>query len=73
MFNDDDSVQYREFVIGLIKMSEDRRQSVRETLTRIERISARTQSDDLQKEMQSCLEELREIDGFLARLVGHGP
>lgn len=73
MFNDDDSVQYREFVIGLIKMSEDRRKSVSETLTRIERISARTQSDDLQKEKQSCLEELREIDGFLARLVGRGP
>ena len=74
MLNDDESVQYREFVLGLIAMSEEKRRSVSETISRIERklLNAPEQSEELQSERQSCVAQLDEIDSFFARLTAGG-
>lgn len=72
MLNDDDSVKYREFLLGLIALAEEKARSVRETLSRLERKSSKTpeQSEDLQKETQSCIRQLEEIERYLALLTG---
>jgi hypothetical protein len=74
MLNDDESVQYREFVFGLIAMSEEKKRSVSETISRIERklSNAPEQEEVLQRERQSCVAQLDEIDSFLARLTDGG-
>jgi hypothetical protein len=75
MLNDDDSVRYREFLLGLIALAEEKRRSVRETLSRLEREASinREQSEDLQKETQSCAKQLEEIERYLALLTGASP
>jgi hypothetical protein len=75
MLNDDDSVKYREFLLGLIALTEEKGRSVRETLSQLERKSSKNpeQSVDLQKETQSCVEQLEEIERCLAFLTGGGP
>jgi hypothetical protein len=72
MLNDDDSLKYREFLLGLIALAEEKARSVRETLSRLERKSSNTpeQSEDLQKETQSCIRQLEEIERYLALLTG---
>jgi len=74
MFNDDESVQYREFVLGLIAMLEEKGRSVSETVSRIERKLSNVpeQSEELQREWQSCISQLDEIESFLARLTAGG-
>jgi hypothetical protein len=74
MLNDDESVQYREFVFGLIAMSEEKKRSVSETISRIERklSNAPEQEEVLQRERQLCVAQLDEIDSFLARLTDGG-
>jgi hypothetical protein len=73
MFNDDDSVQYREFVLGLIAVSEEKKRSVSETLSRIENLlSDNLDHAELQAEKQTCVDQLREIDALLARLAPGG-
>lgn len=75
MLNDDESVQYRQFVLGLIALSEEKKKPVTETLSRIDRKSANTPelSDKFEEERQSCLGQLREIDNLLSRFTGGGP
>jgi hypothetical protein len=74
MFNDDESVKYRIFVLGLIAIAEEKERSVTETMSRIERklSNAPEQSEELQRERQSCVAELAEIQSYLARLGAGG-
>jgi hypothetical protein len=74
MFNDDESVKYRVFLLGLIAMAEEKERSVTETISRIERklSNAPEQSEELQRERQSCVAELYEIQSYLARLGAGG-
>jgi hypothetical protein len=74
MFNDDESVNYREFVLGLIAMSEEKRRTVSETIARIEQKAANAaeEAEELQNERQACAAQLHEIDSFLARLTAGG-
>ena len=74
MFNDDESVQYREFVLGVIAMSEDKKRVLAETLVLIQRKSVENsaQAQQLLEEKQSCVEKIKEIDAILARLTAGG-
>lgn len=74
MFNDDESVQYREFVVGLIQLAEQQRNRLRATIKEIERQSElfpdRIQA--LSPEKTSAENELIKIEQYLLRLEG-GP
>lgn len=74
MFNDDESVQYREMVVGLIKLAEQQRDRLRATIKEIDRQSEsfpdRVQA--LSPEKTSAENELIKIEQYLLRLGG-GP
>jgi hypothetical protein len=58
----------------MIAISEEKKRSVSETLIRIDaKLSTNPDSpEDLQRERKMCLERLKEIDDYLARLTGGG-
>jgi hypothetical protein len=74
MLNDEESLQYREFVLGVIAISEEKKRSVSETLIRIDaKLSTNPDSaEELEREREKCIEQLKEIDDYLARLTGGG-
>jgi len=73
MLNDDVSIQFREFLLGLIAMAEEKKRSVTETFSRIERqLTAGTEELQLQQEKETCMSQLKEIEFMLARLTSGG-
>jgi hypothetical protein len=56
-------------------MSEEKRQSVSQTLAGIDRQLSKgaEQFEELQRERQLCVAQLAEIDSILARLTAGGP
>lgn len=68
MFNDDDSVKYREFVLDSIDFAEGRRREVEETLRLIdERIAVRP-SPQLVEERKAAEAALARVVAYLERL-----
>jgi hypothetical protein len=72
MFNDDESVQYREFILGLIELAEQQRNRLRETLRTIEQQSELypDRREALSQEKQSVDDELIKIEEYLRRIGG---
>lgn len=70
MFNDEESVKFREFVLGMIELTEQKKIRLQDTLTKIEEQSLAhpNQNTMLTNEKMSVEAELAKIDDYLRRL-----
>jgi len=68
MLNDDESVKYREFILGLIKLAEDRKREVEQTLQAIIGRMAQEPSAQLENEKRTAERDHAKIVDYLSRL-----
>ena len=75
MLNDDGSVEYREFVLGVIAALEEKKRRLQESIRRIDRrLSASPeQTEQLMEEKASAERDLARIDHHLSRVAGGVP
>ena len=71
MLNDEESVQYRDFVLGTIALAEEKKRLLSDTLSRIEKmLPSAPQPEELKRDCQACVDQLEKIEKYLARLTG---
>jgi hypothetical protein len=72
MFNDDESVQYRELVLGLIELAEQKRIRLQETIREVEHQSKLfpERAEALREEKESAQRDLEKIGGYLLKMGG---
>jgi hypothetical protein len=75
MLNDEGSVEYREFVLGVIAALEEKKRRLQETIRRIDRrLSASPeQAEQLMEEKASAERDLTRLDHHLSRAAGGVP
>jgi HNH endonuclease len=74
MLNDKDSVEYREMVLGLMILAEEKIGLLRETIKRIEMkaLMEPEKAEELEKEKEVVGEELRNLERYLSKITGGG-
>jgi hypothetical protein len=75
MLNDEGSVEYREFVLGVIAALEEKKRRLQESIGRIDRrLSASPEpAEQLMEEKASAERDLARIDHHLSRAAGEVP
>lgn len=74
MLNDKDSVEYREMVLGLMILTEEKIGVLRETIVRIEMKALKEleQAEGLEKEKEAVEDELKNLERYLSKITGGG-
>jgi len=70
MLNDAESVEYRDFILGMIELTEQQRNRLRDTIMRIEQLSAGypDRREALSQEKTIVESQLDQLEGHLRRL-----
>ena len=74
MLNDKDSVEYREMVLGLMTLTEEKIGVLRETIVRIEvkALKEPEHAEGLEKEKEAVEDELKNLERYLSKITGGG-
>jgi len=75
MLNDEGSVEYREFVLGVIASLEEKKRHLQETIRRIDRqrLSYPDQAERLSEEKTAAERDLASLEHHLSRITGGVP